>query len=84
MFLFCFQYTLMTKHCRWKPVGKKTEFSMKSRSLSPCYYTRAHLYASSMRRAFSEGPCGVLDAFGINRGKPLRRLHRLPHDGALR
>ena len=44
MFLFCFQYTLMTKHCRWKPVGKKTEFSMKSRSLSPCYYTRAHLY----------------------------------------
>ena len=27
---------------------------------------------------------GVLDAFGINRGKPLRRLHRLPHDGALR
>lgn len=31
-----------------------------------------------MRRAFSEGPCGVLDAFGINRGKPLRRLHRLP------
>lgn len=22
------------------------------------------------RRAFSEGPCGVLDAFGINRGKP--------------
>ena len=37
-----------------------------------------------MRRAFSEGPCGVLDAFGINRGKPLRRLHRLPHDGALR
>ncbi len=45
---------------------------------------RAHLYASSMRRAFSEGPCGVLDAFGINRGKPLRRLHRLPHDGALR
>ena len=84
MFLFCFQYTLMTKHCRWKPVGKKTEFSMKSRSLSPCYYTRAHLYASSMRRAFSEGPCGVLDAFGINRGKPLRRLHRLPHDGDLR
>lgn len=45
---------------------------------------RAHLYASSMRRAFSEGPCGALDAFGINRGKPLRRLHRLPHDGALR
>ena len=45
---------------------------------------RAHLYASSMRRAFSEGPCRVLDAFGINRGKPLRRLHRLPHDGALR
>lgn len=45
---------------------------------------RAHLYASSMRRAFSEGPCGVLDAFGINRGKPLRRLHRLPHDGASR
>ena len=44
MFLFCFQYTLMTKHCRWKPVGKKTEFSMKSRSLSPCYYTRAHFY----------------------------------------
>ena len=84
MFLFCFQYTLMTKHCRWKPVGKKTEFSMKSRSLSPCYYTRAHLYASSMRRAFSEGSCGALDAFGINRGKPLRRLHRLPHDGALR
>ena len=84
MFLFCFQYTLMTKHCRWKPVGKKTEFSMKSRSLSPCYYTRAHLYASSMRRAFSEGPCGVLDAFGINRGKPLRRLHRLPHDGTSR
>ena len=37
-----------------------------------------------MRRAFSEGPCGVLDAFGINRGKPLRRLHRLPHDGVLR
>ena len=37
-----------------------------------------------MRRAFSEGPCGVLDAFGINRGKPLRRWHRLPHDGALR
>lgn len=37
-----------------------------------------------MRRAFSEGPCGVLDAFGINRGKPLRRLHRLPHDGDLR
>ena len=37
-----------------------------------------------MRRAFSEGPCGVLDAFGINRSKPLRRLHRLPHDGALR
>ena len=84
MFLFCFQYTLMTKHCRWKPVGKKTEFSMKSRSLSSCYYTRAHLYASSMRRAFSEGPCGVLDAFGINRSKPLRRLHRLPHDGASR
>ena len=26
----------------------------------------------------------MLDAFGINRGKPLRRLHRLPHDGALR
>ena len=37
-----------------------------------------------MRRAFSEGPYGLLDAFGINRGKPLRRLHRLPHDGALR
>ena len=45
---------------------------------------RAHLYASSMRRAFSEGPCGVLDAFGINRGKPLHRLHRLPHDGVSR
>ena len=43
MFLFCFQYTLMTKHCRWKPVGKKTEFSMKSRSLSPCYYTKGAL-----------------------------------------
>lgn len=70
MFLFCFQYTLMTKHCRWKPVGKKTEFSMKSRSLSPCYYTRAHLYASSMRRAFSEGPCGALDAFGITGASP--------------
>ena len=37
-----------------------------------------------MRRAFSEGPCGELDALGINRDKPLRRWHRLPHDGALR
>lgn len=65
MFLFCFQYTLMTKHCRWKPVGKKTEFSMKSRSLSPCYYTRAHLLTtrcagggippSGRERALSEG-----------------------------
>ena len=38
---------------------------------------RAHLYASSMRRAFSEGPCGVLDAFGINRdciGYPMTAL----------
>lgn len=65
MFLFCFQYTLMTKHCRWKPVGKKTEFSMKSRSLFPCYYTRAHLLTtrcagsgippSGRERALSEG-----------------------------
>ena len=31
-----------------------------------------------------KAPAGVLDAFGINRGKPLRRLHRLPHDGDLR
>ena len=31
-----------------------------------------------------KAPAGALDAFGINRGKPLRRLHRLPHDGALR
>ena len=37
-----------------------------------------------MRRAFSEGPCGELDAFGINRDKPLRRWYRLPHSGALR
>ena len=60
MFLFCFQYTLMTKHCRWKPVGKKTEFSMKSRSLSPCYYTRAHFYTllsgvSCVLRSFIPG-----------------------------
>lgn len=49
MFLFCFQYTLMTKHCRWKPVGKKTEFSMKSRSLSPCYYTKGALTHHPLR-----------------------------------
>lgn len=31
-----------------------------------------------MRRAFSEGPCGVLDAFGLNRGKPRADCIRYP------
>ena len=62
---------------------RKAEQQLKA-AKQPIPVRGAHLYASSMRRAFSEGPCGVLDAFGINRGKPLRRLRRLPHDGALR
>ena len=62
MFLFCFQYTLMTKHCRWKPVGKKTEFSMKSRSLSPCYYTRAHLLTTLKGSGISCGNRALCEA----------------------
>ena len=76
MFLFCFQYTLMTKHCRWKPVGKKTEFSMKSRSLSPCYYTKGALIH----------PCGrVRSAEGLSPHRelsPRSDMAALPQQGA--
>ena len=67
-----------------KAEAQKRKAEQQLKAAKQPHPVRAHLYASSMRRAFSEGPCGVLDAFGINRGKPLRRLHRLPHDGALR
>ena len=78
MFLFCFQYTLMTKHCRWKPVGKKTEFSMKSRSLSPCYYTKGALIHTDvcLRPA-------ALVAAAPRWGKPHTPGHRLGNTNAL-
>ena len=51
--------------------------TQKRKAEQPLPVRGAHLYASSMRRAFSEGPCGVLDAFGINRdciGYPMTAL----------